>query len=142
MKRSVQPFTVPAMLAVSFGLVVGQGDTLSSLAPAPLSWTSVQGLAPKAPTPAPRVTRRPNLPSIPAPQRPGDAIPHSYLVFGLRTGPGSMAFTDQNGAVIPVPSNARIFLNPPLNGAPAAPPPTSVPRYTFPRTVSPPAPKK
>lgn len=140
MKRFVQPFGVPLMLAVGFGLAVGQGDTTSSLSVAPLLWKSVQGIAPAAPSPAPRVTPRSNLPSVPA---PGDVLPHSYLVFGLRTGPGGMAFTDQNGAVIPVPSNPRIFLNPPLNAVPTIPPPTYAPRvYTFPRTASPPAPKK
>ena len=54
------------------------------------------------------------------------SIPHTYMVYGLRTGPGGMAFTDRSGAVIPVPSNPQIILKP-FNGYPAVPPPSVAP---------------
>ncbi len=118
--RLIPPLGVPLILAIG----LGQGDTrlpaalpaalgygpLSSLAPLP--GTPAQTLVPHVLVPAPRITRCPALPSARSPRTPGDVMPHSYLVFGLRTGPGGMAFTDRNGAVIPVPSNARVFLVP------------------------------
>jgi len=146
MKRFVPAFGVPLILA--FGL--GQGDTRrpAALPPvsdysrpaslAPLPWMLAQSKTLHAPVPGPRITVRPNLvlPSVRPPRAPGDVIPHTYMVYGLRTGPGGMAFTDGNGAVIPVPSNPNIYMGP-FNGLPAPP------RIdTFPRTLPLPAPKK
>ncbi len=148
MKRSVQALGVPLMLAVGFGLAVGQGDTRSPYALAQTPGTLGQALTLKALTPAPRVTRRSRLPFAPVPHGPGDVIPRCYLVFGLQSGRDGTHFTDRNGAVIPVPSNARIFLNPPFNRQPIVPPQALPPTYTnpriytFPRISLPPAPKK
>lgn len=146
MKRLVPAFGVPLILAV----VLTQGDMRLLAAPAsghplalaPLPWTL--GQAPSAPTtPYLRVTPRPYpaSPSVPPRRTPGDVIPHTYMVYGLRTGPGGMAFTDRNGAVIPVPSNPQIILKP-FNGLPVLPPSISPPTFTLPRTFSWPAPKK
>lgn len=141
MKRLVPAFGVPLILAVG----LGQGDTrlpaalpvasgyghISSLDPLP--GTLAQTLMPHALVP------NPALPSVPTPHGPGDVIPHTYMVYGLRTGPGSMAFTDANGAAIPVPSNPQIILKP-FHGLPVVPPATSPPMLTLPRSI--PTPKK
>ncbi len=68
--------------------------------------------------PAPRILPVPVSPYVQAPRAPGDVIPHTYMVFGLRTGPGGMAFTDQNGAAVPVPSNPQIVLKPFMTSPP------------------------
>ncbi len=120
--RSASVFGVG--LALAAGL--GQGDTRLPMAlpavPATgqlalftsLPWTLAQTPKPHAAIPKLRVAPRPltALPHAPSPRAPGDVLPHSYLVYGLRTGPGGMAFTDSNGAVIPVPSNAQIHMGP------------------------------
>jgi hypothetical protein len=152
MKRFVPAFGVPLILA--FGL--GQGDTRrpAALPPvsdygrptslAPLPWMLAQSKTPHAPVPGPRITVRPNpaVPYVQSPRAPGDIIPHAYMVFGLRTGPGGMAFTDGNGAVIPVPSNPNIYMGP-FTGPPAIPSrPTSPPAFTLPRLIPLPIPKK
>jgi hypothetical protein len=133
MKRFIPAFGVPLVLAAG----LGQGD-------ARLPATPAQALTPRAPLPSPRVTPRPNLalPYVPPPRTPGDVIPHTYMVFGLRTGPGGMAFTDRNGSVLPVPSNPQIILKP-FNGYLAAPPPpASPPGYSLPRIFPLPTPQK
>lgn len=169
MKRFVPAFGVPLILAVG----LAQGDTrLTAALPAasgyvhlsssdPLPGTLWQALAPKAKAPKvlssddqqQAIQRYLNglqlrtTPQAPQGRRPGDTIPRTYLVFGLRTGPGGMAFTDRNGVALPVPSNARVILKPFIT-SPTLPPPilpptlTLPPIYTIPRTLTPPPPKK
>ena len=116
MIRLVPAFGIPLVLAAGFG----QGDT-------PLPATSVQAPLQRAP----RTLRRPNpasprlaLPYLQSPRVPGDVMPHSYLIYGLRTGPGGMACTDRNGQVIPIPFNPQIVLGPQQYSANPSPPPT------------------
>ena len=128
MIRLVPVFGIPLVLAAGFG----QGDTH-------LPATSVQAALQRAPRPAPRTLRRPNpalprlaLPYLQSPGAPGDVMPHSYLIYGLRTGPGGMACTDRNGQVIPIPFNPQIILRPRPYSANPSPPPT----LTFPPTLT------
>lgn len=109
MKRIVQAFAVPLTLAV--GLVQADGK-LPTAAPLTLEGGpsySVTRLPGKQAQPRYQLRR-----SSPPMYGPGDGIPHSYTVYGLRTGPGGMAFTDQNGAVLPVPSQPRLIIGPPV----------------------------
>ena len=149
--RSIPVFGVG--LALAAGL--GQGDArlpmalpgtsaADRLAPlTSLPWALVQAPKPRTTVPKLYAVPRPftSVPRLQSPRAPGDVIPHSYLVFGLRTGPGGMAFTDRNGAVIPVPSNAQIDMGP---FSPRVFPPT----FTLPGAAPPvltlpkPAPKK
>ena len=142
MIRLVPAFGIPLVLAAGFG----QGDT-------PLPATSIQAPLQRSPRPAPRILRRPNpapprlaLPYLQSPGAPGDVMPHSYLIYGLRTGPGGMACTDRNGQVVPIPFNPQIVLGPQQYSADPFPPPTLIlPRtFTLPRafTLPPHAPKK
>jgi len=145
MKRLVAAFGVPLILAIG----LGQGDTRLTVIPPvapsdgltfsldPLPGTLAQSTTPHAPVPSPRNTIRPNSasPYAQSPRTPGDVIPHVYVVYGLRTGPGGMAFTDKNGAAIPVPSNPNIYMGP-FNGLPVLPPLAQPPTYTFPRTFT------
>ena len=116
MIRLVPAFGIPLVLAAGFG----QGDTH-------LPATSVQAPLQRAP----HTLRRPNpasprlaLPYLQSPRVPGDVMPHSYLIYGLRTGPGGMACTDRNGQVIPIPFNPQIVLGPQQYSANPSPPPT------------------
>ena len=124
MKRLVPAFGVGLVLAIG----LGQGDTpIPALSPVALGDGSPYSLAPLPGTlvqvtPPPAILSQLRVsPSVPPARAPGDNIPHSYLVFGLRTGPGGMAFTDRNGAVIPVPSNPQIILKP-FSASPVFPP--------------------
>jgi len=149
MKRFVPAFGVPLILAVG----LAQGDTrLPTLSPAAsgyghpssLAWTPMQASKSSRTPPKLRVTPLPKLvlPYVQSPRTPGDIIPHTYTVYGLRTGPGGMAFTDGNGAAIPVPSNPNIYMGP-FTGPPAIPSqPTSPPAFALPRLIPLPVPKK
>ena len=112
--------TLSVGLALAGGL--GQGDTR-------LPAAFVQPPTLRLPAPKPRALPLPRMviPKAPPLSVPGDVMPHSYMVYGLRTGPGGMAFTDRSGAVIPVPSNARPF-------SPQIFPPTfTLPKLTVPK---------
>ncbi len=135
MKRLVPAFGVPLILAV--GLTQGDARLTAALPAAP---GQGQPAPPPVTLPKLRVAPLPKLalPFVVPRRAPGDVIPRAYMVYGLRTGPGGMAFTDRNGAVLPVPSNARVILKP-FNGFPIVPPPTS----TAPRLyIYPSSPKK
>lgn len=151
MKRLIPAFGVPLILAAG----LGQGDTRLPTAPpaapdpghrsslALFPWTLGQAQSPRFPAPAPRVLPRlnPALPFVQPPRAPGDAIPHTYMVYGLRTGPSGMVVTDRNGAVIPVPFNPQIVMKP-FNGLPAVPAPALPRAFTLPRITPLPAPKR
>lgn len=131
MKRFVPAFAVP--LALALGFVQGDGSLPSA---APLVLVPVK---PEKQAPQLYQLRRMGEKaqqyyqlrrSGPPLSGPGDRIPHSYTVYGLRTGPGGMAFTDRNGAILPVPSQPRLILGPPVG--------TRFQPYSVPR----PAPKK
>ncbi len=121
--------TLSVGLALAGGL--GQGDTR-------LPAAFVQPPTLRLPAPKPRALPLPRMviPKAPPLSVPGDVMPHSYMVYGLRTGPGGMAFTDRSGAVIPVPSNAQIQMGP-FNARPFSPqifPPTfTLPKLTVPK---------
>jgi len=123
---------VPA-LAAGLALVAGPGRAdIHFPAPAPLPGTLAQALA----RPAPRFTLPPGL-TLPRVQPPsaffGTRIPKSYLIFGLKTGPGGMACTDRNSKVIPLPFHPQIIMGPGQLNAP---------RFVLPRLPALPAPKK
>ena len=129
MIRLVPAFGIPLVLAAGFG----QGDTH-------LPATSVQAPLQRAP----RTLRRPNpasprlaLPYLQSPGAPGDVMPHSYLIYGLRTGPGGMACTDRNGQVLPIPFNPQIFSGPRQYNANPSPLPTLIlpPTFSLPPTL-------
>ena len=148
MKRFVPAFAVPLTLVL--GLV--QGDSsLPSAAPLALengssySVTLLPGTLGQTPAPNVLVPIKPGQPlyqlhlGSPPVSGPGDKIPHSYSVYGLRTGPGGMAFTDRNGVALPVPSQPRLLIGPPV-GTPVqpffkVPPGTSKTPYYAPRPV-------
>lgn len=132
MKRSVQAFGVPLILAV--GLLHGDGPLAVAVSAVPVDGQrTALNLQSETPGQTPPlsvvVPVKPGdkalrtyqlLPSSPPLSGPGDKIPHSYTVYGLRTGPGGMAFTDQNGVALPVPSQPRIITGP-FNGMPRQP---------------------
>lgn len=124
---------VAPALAASFILVAGPGRAdIHFPSPAPLPGTLAQALA----RPIPRFTLPPGLtlPRVPPPSAFfGTRIPKSYLIYGLKTGPGGMACTDRNGKVIPMPFNPHVIMGPEQ----------SFPRtYALPRRAPLPAPKK
>jgi len=129
--------SVLALPALAAGLVLiagpGRADArLVSLAPPP---TMAQALTPPhARVPVPRVLRRPGLtlPRVPPPNPFGNVMPHSYLIFGLKSGPNGMACTDRNGAALSMPFNPQVIMGPQV----------APPMFTLPRLPALPAPKK
>ncbi len=124
MKRFVPAFAVPLTLAL--GLVQGDGSLPSAAPLAPQSGLSysvnvLPGTLGQTAAPYSLVPIKPGKQAQPLYQLrrsrppvygPGDGIPHSYTVYGLRTGPGGMAFTNRNGAVLPVPSDPHVITGP------------------------------
>lgn len=130
--RSVSTFSV------GLALVGGAGQGATRL---PSAFVPPPTLC--LPVPKLRATPLPGLviPRAPSLRAPGDIMPHAYTIYGLRTGPGGMACTDRNGAVIPMPFHPQIILKP-FNGMPGVTPPTSTTPRLYTYNDSPPARKK
>lgn len=132
---------VPA-LAAGLALVAGPGRAdIHLFAPVLLPGTLAQALA----RPIPRFTLPPGL-TLPRVQPPspsfGTRIPKTYLIYGLKTGPGGMACTDRNGQVMPLAFNPQITVGPYRPSLPTFSIQTLPPAFTLPRPRALPAPKK
>ena len=139
MKRSVIALGAPSILALG----LGQSDArLPAASLGVLPGAPTQAITPPAFVPKPRATRRPSLipPHVQAPRAPGDVMPHSYLIFGLQSGPHGMVCTDRNGAALPILFNPQITLGP--RAARPAFPPAFPPTFIVPRLTPSPAPKR
>ena len=139
MKRLVIALGAPLLLALG----LGQGDArLPAASLVALPGAPTQAITPPASVPKPRVMRRPSLipPRVQAPRAPGDVMPHSYLIFGLQSGPHGMVCTDRNGAALPILFNPQITLGP--RAARPAFPPAFPPTFIVPRLTPSPAPKR
>jgi hypothetical protein len=135
MKPSTQAFAVPLILATT--LLQGGGNSLPT---APLFPDTGQiyslSLLPKALKQAPTSKALASLsdlspfqapPTSPHHYGPGDSLPRSYTIFGLQTGPGGMAFTDESGSVLMM-VRPQIITGPFVSTSPLVPPPFTVPK--------------
>ena len=124
MKRSIPALAVP--LALTAVLVQGDGHSLPANPLFPDA-TQVYSSTPKVLTSPQAQNLFRVRPSTPYRYGPGDSLPHAYMVFGLRTSPSGMAFTDENGTVL-MTAQPKVINGPFVSTPPHVSPPYPAPK--------------